>query len=47
MTRTLVATPDPQRPRNEPIAWTNGTGTTAAGGNVRVDWSRLDIQRVH
>lgn len=43
--RTLVGAPDPQRPRNEPVAWTNGTGTTATAGNVRIDWLRLDASR--
>jgi hypothetical protein len=42
--KTLVATPDPQRPRNE-LVWTNGTSTTATGGNTRVDWRRIDATR--
>lgn len=44
MTRTLVGTPDPHRPRNESV-WTNCAGTTASAGNVRVDWLRINDQR--
>lgn len=42
--KTLVGTPDPQHPRNA-ATWTNSTGTTATGGNVRVDWSAVNVNR--
>lgn len=42
--KTLVGTPDPERPRNA-ATWTNGTGTTASAANVRVDWIGINRQR--
>lgn len=49
MTRTALACPEPGRHRNEPIAWTTGTTTGPAdgtgGGNVRIEWLRVDTQR--
>lgn len=47
--RTLVGSPEPERPRNEPLVWAaNGTNTrsvNASGGNVRIDWQRIDATR--
>ena len=42
--KILTATPDEPRRRNE-VTWTNGTGTTATAGNVRIDWRRIDATR--
>ncbi len=47
--KTLVGSPEPERPRNERVVWaTNGTNTTAdgaGGGNVRIEWVRINDQR--
>lgn len=40
--RTLVGCPEPNRPRNEPIAWTTGTTTNTT---VTAGWVRLDVKR--
>jgi len=41
--KTAVASPEPDRPRNEPVTWTTGTTTTNTA--VTAGWIRLDIKR--
>lgn len=41
MTRTAVACPEPERPRNEPV-WHTATTTTT---NATVAWVRVEVRR--